>query len=180
MDILSNNNDEQLHAVFDLCQPDMEGLISLRRLQQLFEEHENASSSSTSSDQVPTEMLVAAKVIICGISDHIQKFILIFMMYNQWTIYFVLIYINYCLKDSPRIHPDEDQLISYDEFCRGVKSYFEPRQPHPDHETTMDDQNVITVEEEGEHIYAAKKDEIMSDKITAAHQICNKGKRIGK
>ena len=34
-----NGDELQIRAVFDLCQPNKDGLISLRKFQQLYEEH---------------------------------------------------------------------------------------------------------------------------------------------
>ena len=52
----------QLRVIFDLCEPNVDGLISLRRLQQLFEEY--ANSTSISPDTFPLPMIYAAKVIL--------------------------------------------------------------------------------------------------------------------
>ena len=34
-----NGDEQQIRAVFDLCKPNKDGLISLRTFQQLYEEH---------------------------------------------------------------------------------------------------------------------------------------------
>ena len=34
-----NGDEQQIRPVFDLCQPNKDGLISLRKFQQLYEEH---------------------------------------------------------------------------------------------------------------------------------------------
>ena len=46
-----NGDEQQIRAVFDLCQPNKDGLISLRMFRQLYEEHTNGpEGKSRSSD----------------------------------------------------------------------------------------------------------------------------------
>ena len=40
-----NNNDQELRTVFQMCQPNSEGLISLKKLQDLFRQHDSNYSS---------------------------------------------------------------------------------------------------------------------------------------
>ena len=44
-----NGNEQQLRAVFDLCGPNEDGLISLQTFQQLYEEYANGPSGKYQS-----------------------------------------------------------------------------------------------------------------------------------
>ena len=54
-----NGDEQEIRAVFDLCQPNKDGLISLRVFQQLYEEHTyGPEGKSESSDSLVSYGLV--------------------------------------------------------------------------------------------------------------------------
>ena len=48
-----NGDEQQIRAVFDLCQPNKDGLISLRMFRQLYEEHTNGPEGKSQSCDPP-------------------------------------------------------------------------------------------------------------------------------
>ena len=54
-----NGDEQQIRAVFDLCKPNTDGLISLRTFQQLYEEHTSKPGElKQSSDSLVSDVLI--------------------------------------------------------------------------------------------------------------------------